>query len=74
MLLFGRVTYEMMAAFWPIDVYQLGAVLCRLMTGEPVLSYIYDATVAARVPASCGRCWNGRWASTRRSGSRIATG
>ncbi len=34
-----------------VDVYQLGALLCRLATGEPVLSYIYDATIKARVPA-----------------------
>ena len=34
-----------------IDVYQLGVLLCRLVTGEPVLSYIYDATIKARVPA-----------------------
>ena len=34
-----------------VDVYQLGVLLCRLVIGEPVLSYIYDATVKARVPA-----------------------
>jgi serine/threonine protein kinase len=34
-----------------IDVYQLGTVLCQLITGQPVLSYIYDATVKARLPA-----------------------
>jgi serine/threonine protein kinase len=34
-----------------IDVYQLGTVLCQLITGQPVLSYIYDATVKAHVPA-----------------------
>ena len=33
-----------------VDVYQLGVLLCRLVIGEPVLSYIYDATVKARVP------------------------
>ncbi len=34
-----------------IDVYQLGTLLCRLLTGEPVLSYMYDPRVKAKVPA-----------------------
>ncbi|MBU4272790.1 MAG: protein kinase [Planctomycetes bacterium] len=34
-----------------VDVYQLGVLLCRLATGEPVLSYIYDAKIKSRVPA-----------------------
>ncbi len=35
-----------------IDVYQLGTLLCRLITGEPVISYIYDARIKARVSAA----------------------
>ncbi|MCD4728476.1 MAG: protein kinase, partial [Pirellulales bacterium] len=34
-----------------VDVYQLGTLLCRLATGGPILPYIYDATVKARVSA-----------------------
>ena len=34
-----------------IDVYQLGTLLCRLITGEPIVSYIYDATIKSRIPA-----------------------
>ena len=34
-----------------IDVYQLGTLLCRLLTGEPVLRYMYDPRVKAKVPA-----------------------
>ncbi len=33
-----------------IDVYQLGTLLCRLLIGEPVLGYMYDPTVKAKVP------------------------
>ncbi len=34
-----------------IDVYQLGTLMCQLVTGQPVLCYIYDATIKARAPA-----------------------
>ncbi len=30
----------------------VGVLLCRLVTGEPIVSYIYDATIKARLPAS----------------------
>ena len=33
-----------------IDVYQLGTLLCRLMTGESVLSYMYSPTAKGKVP------------------------
>ena len=33
-----------------IDVYQLGVLLCQLLTGEPFLSYHYSPTCKARVP------------------------
>ncbi len=33
-----------------IDVYQLGALLCQLLTGEPFLSYLYSPTCKAKVP------------------------
>lgn len=33
-----------------IDVYQLGTLLCRLLTGKPVLRYMYDPTVKVNVP------------------------
>ena len=33
-----------------IDVYQLGVVLCQLLTGEALLSYRYSPTVKAKVP------------------------
>ena len=35
-----------------IDIYQLGTLLCRLLTGESVLAYMYDPTVKAQVPAA----------------------
>jgi serine/threonine protein kinase len=35
-----------------IDIYQLGTLLCRLVTGESVLGYMYDPAVKARVPAA----------------------
>jgi len=34
-----------------IDVYQLGVLLCRLLTGEAMLAYMYDPKVKADVPA-----------------------
>ncbi len=34
-----------------IDVYQLGVLLCHLLTGEPVMAYLYDADVKRRIPA-----------------------
>jgi serine/threonine protein kinase/formylglycine-generating enzyme required for sulfatase activity len=34
-----------------IDLYQLGVLLCQLVTGEPVLGYLYSPTVKAQVPA-----------------------
>lgn len=33
-----------------IDVYQLGVLLCRLLTGESVMAYLYDADVKHQVP------------------------
>ncbi len=33
-----------------IDVYQLGTLLCRLLTGESILGYMYDPAVKAKVP------------------------
>jgi formylglycine-generating enzyme required for sulfatase activity/serine/threonine protein kinase len=33
-----------------IDVYQLGVLLCWLITGEPVAAYLYDAEVKRRIP------------------------
>jgi hypothetical protein len=33
-----------------IDIYQLGTLLCRLVTGEPMMRYMYDPTIKARVP------------------------
>ena len=35
-----------------IDVYQLGTLLCRLLTGAAVLGYLYDPIVKAKVPAA----------------------
>jgi serine/threonine protein kinase len=35
-----------------IDVYQLGALLCLLLSGEGVLSYMYSPTAKAAVPSS----------------------
>ena len=32
-----------------IDIYQLGTLACRLITGESVLGYLYDPQVKARV-------------------------
>ncbi|HYW80185.1 MAG TPA: serine/threonine-protein kinase, partial [Thermoguttaceae bacterium] len=34
-----------------IDVYQLGVLLCRLLTGESLLKYMYDPAAKALVPA-----------------------
>ena len=34
-----------------IDVYQLGVLLCRLLTGEPLLAYMFRPAVKARIPA-----------------------
>jgi serine/threonine protein kinase len=33
-----------------IDVYQLGVLLCQLLTGEPFLNYLYSPTCKAKVP------------------------
>jgi serine/threonine protein kinase len=33
-----------------IDFYQLGVLLCQLLTGEPFLSYLYSPTCKAKVP------------------------
>lgn len=33
-----------------VDVYQLGVLLCRLVSGEPIMAYLYDAEVKRRVP------------------------
>jgi predicted Ser/Thr protein kinase len=35
-----------------IDLYQLGVLLCRLVTEEPVMAYIYSPTAKAKVPAA----------------------
>lgn len=35
-----------------IDVYQLGALLCRVLTGEPVRAYLYSPITKAKVPPS----------------------
>jgi hypothetical protein len=34
-----------------IDVYQLGTLLCRLVSGHPVVQYLYSPLVTAKVPA-----------------------
>ena len=34
-----------------VDVYQLGALLCRLVTGQSVQSYLHSPQTAAKVPA-----------------------
>ena len=34
-----------------VDVYQLGVLLCRLVTGRPILQYMYAPTVKAKVPS-----------------------
>jgi uncharacterized protein (TIGR03067 family) len=33
-----------------IDIYQLGVLLCQLLTGEPFLNYLYSPTCKAKVP------------------------
>jgi len=33
-----------------VDIYQLGTLLCRLLTGEPIQGYMYSPNVKARVP------------------------
>jgi formylglycine-generating enzyme required for sulfatase activity/predicted Ser/Thr protein kinase len=33
-----------------IDVYQLGALLCRLLSGEPVMAYLYSPTSCVKIP------------------------
>lgn len=33
-----------------IDVYQLGVLLCQLLTGEPFVNYLYSPTCKAEVP------------------------
>ncbi len=35
-----------------IDVYQLGALLCRLIMGESIRQYVFSPVVKARVPAA----------------------
>ncbi|MGO8752574.1 MAG: protein kinase domain-containing protein [Thermoguttaceae bacterium] len=35
-----------------IDIYQLGALLCRLLSGEPVLAYMYSPTAKGKVLAA----------------------
>ena len=35
-----------------IDIYQIGTLLCRLLTGETILAYMYDPTIKAKVPAA----------------------
>jgi hypothetical protein len=34
-----------------IDVYQLGVLLCRLVTGQSILQYMYSPTAKAKVPS-----------------------
>jgi len=34
-----------------VDLYQLGTLLCRLLTGESIRSYMYSPTTKANVPA-----------------------
>ena len=33
-----------------VDVYQLGAILCQLLVGEPFIAYLYDPLVKGRIP------------------------
>ena len=33
-----------------IDTYQLGVLLCRLLTGESIIAYMYSPVVKAKVP------------------------
>ena len=33
-----------------IDIYQLGAVLCRMLSGLPVSAYLQSARASAKVP------------------------
>jgi serine/threonine protein kinase len=34
-----------------VDVYQLGVLLCRLVTGQSILQYMYSPTAKAKVPS-----------------------
>jgi formylglycine-generating enzyme required for sulfatase activity/serine/threonine protein kinase len=35
-----------------IDIYQIGTLLCRLLTGETILGYMYDPKIKAKVPSA----------------------